>query len=84
MAFLDPKVAYKDICPSLYPNLLQLPLMSKRGVSGVLSKNVTIAFMNLELELNFLTSQCMWTSTQPHLHKLEMTEKPTGTAENRL
>ena len=39
-------------------------------------------FLNLELE--FLTPQSIWTATQPGLQKLKTPTKSIGTAENRL
>ena len=45
-------------------------------------KNVIIAFLYLDLE--FLTPQSIWTTTQLGFQKLETAAKSIGTAENRL
>jgi len=45
-------------------------------------KNNIIASLNPVLE--FLMPWCMWTTTQPHLQKLEMATVSIGTAKNRL
>ena len=52
------------------------------GAGPYFVKNVIIAFLYPELE--FLTPQSIWTTTQPGLQKLETAAKSIGTAENRL
>jgi len=45
-------------------------------------KNIIIAFLYPELE--FLTPQSIWTTTQPSLQKLKTAAESIWTAENRL
>ena len=45
-------------------------------------ENVIITFLNLELDV--LMPQSIWTTTQPGLQKLETVAKSIGTAKNRL
>ena len=52
------------------------------GAGPYFVKNVIIALLNLELE--FLMPQSIWTTTQPGLQKLVTAAKSIGTAENRL
>ena len=52
------------------------------GAGPYFVKNIIIAFLYLELE--FLTPESIWTTTQPGLQKLETAAKSIGTAENRL
>ena len=52
------------------------------GAGPYFVKNVIIALLNPELE--FLTSQSIWTTTRPSLQKLETAAKSVETAENRL
>ena len=52
------------------------------GAGPYFVKNVIIAFYNPEVD--FLTPQSIWTTTQPGLQKLKMAAKYFGTAENRL
>ena len=52
------------------------------GAGPYFIKNVKIVLLNLELK--FLMSQSVWTTTQPGLQKLKTAVKSIGTAENRL